>query len=206
MSSSEHGKTPFPGVSVVMPVLDMPVTLVRRAIRSVHGQDYPGAIDIVLWDDGTRDPYRRGAYAALGDGCDETDGAAGDRMVVTYRTQEKRGIARSRNDAVERAGAEWLFWLDGDDQLPPQAISVLVAAVHKSGHHYAIGQCRVVYRRGFRSQPGDEDSGTRFRTRSTFSSSVYRSWASWRSWRYGHSSSASRSGSSSDCAMHRIRT
>jgi cellulose synthase/poly-beta-1,6-N-acetylglucosamine synthase-like glycosyltransferase len=65
MSSKEHGKLLFPVVSVVMPVHDMPMTLVRRALRSVHRQNYSGAIETILWDDGSRNPYYRDAYAAL---------------------------------------------------------------------------------------------------------------------------------------------
>ena len=54
-----------PDVSVVMPVHDMPLPLVRKAIRSVRKQDYPGPIEVVLWDDGSRDPALRAAYAAI---------------------------------------------------------------------------------------------------------------------------------------------
>ena len=127
-----------------MPVHDMPVTLVRRALRSVHRQTYPGVIETILWDDGSRNPYRRGAYAALESWHDNATVPAGHRVIVAHRTQEQRGIARSRNDAVAHAGAEWLLWLDGDDELPSKAISSLVTAVQRSGNPYAIGQCRVV--------------------------------------------------------------
>jgi glycosyltransferase involved in cell wall biosynthesis len=145
MSSKEHGKVSVPTVSVVMPVHDMPMTLVRRALRSVHRQNYPGVIETILWDDGSRNPYRRDAYAALASWPDNTSVPAGHRVVVAHRTQEQRGIARSRNDAVARTGAQWLLWLDGDDELPADAISSLVAAVARSENPYAIGQCRVVY-------------------------------------------------------------
>ncbi len=54
MPTGEHGRAACPDVSVVMPVHDMPAKLVRRAIRSVRRQNHAGAIEVVLWDDGSR--------------------------------------------------------------------------------------------------------------------------------------------------------
>jgi glycosyltransferase involved in cell wall biosynthesis len=138
----------FPDVSVVMPVHDMPLALVRKAIRSVRRQDHPGPIELVLWDDGSRDPVLQTAYAAIAGSFADAVAPVGERVIATFRTAECRGIARSRNDAVRRARAEWLIWLDGDDELPPDAIGRLLAAVRTSGSPYAIGQCRVLYEGG----------------------------------------------------------
>ena len=138
----------FPDVSVVMPVHDMPLALVRKAIRSVRRQDHPGPIELVLWDDGSRDPVLQTAYAAIAGSFVDAVAPVGERVIATFRTAECRGIARSRNDAVRRARAEWLIWLDGDDELPPDAIGRLLAAVRTSGSPYAIGQCRVLYEGG----------------------------------------------------------
>jgi glycosyltransferase involved in cell wall biosynthesis len=134
-----------PDVSVVMPVHDMPLRLVRRAIRSVRRQDHPGPVEVVLWDDGSRDPALRAAYAAIAGSFVDAVAPVGERVIATFRTGECRGIARSRNDAVRRARAEWLIWLDGDDELPPDAISRLLGTVRASGNPYIVGQCRVRY-------------------------------------------------------------
>ena len=65
MPTGEHGRAACPDVSVVMPVHDMPAKLVRRAIRSVRRQDHAGAIEVVLWDDGSGDPALRTAYERM---------------------------------------------------------------------------------------------------------------------------------------------
>ena len=65
MPTGEHGRAACPDVSVVMPVHDMPAKLVRRAIRSVRRQDHAGAIEVVLWDDGSGDPALRAAYERM---------------------------------------------------------------------------------------------------------------------------------------------
>ena len=137
-----------PDVSVVMPVHDMPLSLVHRAIRSVRKQDHAGSIEIVLWDDGSRDPVLSAAYAAIARSSVDAVTPAGERTIVTGRSKERRGIAHSRNEAVRRARADWLIWLDGDDELPPEAISNLLTAVRRSGNPYVVGQCRVVHPSG----------------------------------------------------------
>ena len=137
----------MPDVSVVMPVHDMPVKFVRRAIRSVRKQDHPGPIEVVLWDDGSLDPVRVDAYAAMS-GAFDRETAPGPRTVSTHRGEVRQGIAGSRNDAVMKSGAEWLMWLDGDDELPTDAVGCLLRSVRRSGNQFAIGQCRVVYGHG----------------------------------------------------------
>lgn len=147
MCTCEHTQLPPPDVSVVVPVHDMPPRHVRRAIGSVCRQDHPGAIEVVLWDDGSRDPYRSGAYAAMAATLDDP-AAQGVRTICPHRTAMRQGIACSRNDAVRKASAEWLMWLDGDDELPADAVRQLLGSVRRSGNQYAIGQCRVVYSHG----------------------------------------------------------
>jgi glycosyltransferase involved in cell wall biosynthesis len=145
MCTGEHRGTPAPEVSVIMPVHDMPPKLVRSAIRSVRRQDHHGPIEVVLWDDGSCDPHHRAAYQRMGASFDAAATPAGLRTIVTFRSEERRGIAHSRNAAVLRAGGDWLIWLDGDDELPSDAISRLLTSVRLSGNPYAIGQCRVLY-------------------------------------------------------------
>lgn len=134
-----------PDVSVVMPVHDMPLPLVREAIRSVRKQDHRGPIEVVLWDDGSRDPALQAAYAAMPGAFDRAAPPVGERTIATFRSEECRGIAHSRNEAVRRARSDWLIWLDGDDELPRGAVSDLLAMAHKSGNPYVVGQCRVVH-------------------------------------------------------------
>ena len=134
-----------------MPVHDMPLPLVRKALKSVRRQDHCGPIEVVLWDDGSREPSSRAAYAAIAESFAAAAAPVGERTIVTDGTRERRGIALARNDAVRRARAQWLIWLDGDDELPPDAISRLLASVRGSGNAYAIGQCRLL---PWRSEPG----------------------------------------------------
>ena len=65
VTASSPDSSAIPDVSVVMPVHDMPLHLVRKALKSVRRQDHYGPIEVVLWDDGSREPSVRAAYAAI---------------------------------------------------------------------------------------------------------------------------------------------
>ncbi|MEK6440318.1 glycosyltransferase [Pseudonocardia sp. T1-2H] len=103
----------LPRVAVVMPVRDMDPVLVCRAVASVHGQTYPGPIELVLWDDGSATYDYRFADQWM-DGRE----SAGERTVHPHRWEFSRGIAAARNAGADATSARWLLWLDGDDELP----------------------------------------------------------------------------------------
>jgi glycosyltransferase involved in cell wall biosynthesis len=134
----------LPRVAVVMPVRDMDPVLVCRAVASVHGQTYPGPIELVLWDDGSTTYDYRFADQWM-DGRE----SAGERTVLPLRWESSRGIAAARNAGADATSARWLLWLDGDDELPAEAVGRLVGAT--TGHddvEFVIGQCDVAHPRG----------------------------------------------------------
>ena len=94
-------RTPLPSVTVIIPTLDSELVL-EAALRSLHEQQYAGAIEILCIDggsvDGTRELARRFGAAVL-------HNEAGD-------TPEARAIG------VEAASGELLLFLDADDELP----------------------------------------------------------------------------------------
>ena len=94
-------RTPLPSVTVIIPTLDSELVL-EAALRSLHEQQYAGAIEILCIDggsvDGTRELARRFGAAVL-------HNEAGD-------TPEARAIG------VETASGELLLFLDADDELP----------------------------------------------------------------------------------------
>jgi len=129
-----------PVVSVVMPVFEMPLRLVERALRSVALQDYPGLLEIVIWNDGSR----RRAYNA------ELDHLASavqrpDRVFGVRHSPHNRGISAARNNACKLAHGQWLMWLDGDDELPEHAVSHLIEVARgRADTRLVLGQCRAI--------------------------------------------------------------
>ena len=98
--------------------------LVRMAVESVVGQDYP-SLEAVLVDDGSESA---GALAAL-DGLEAEFAGRGWRVI----RQENRYLGAARNAAAAAARGEWLLFLDDDNVLFPDAVSRLVRAARFSG-------------------------------------------------------------------------
>ena len=102
-----------PKVSVVIPVYNT-VDYLARCLDSVLEQTYEN-IEVVIVDDGSTD----GSSSVL------TEYAARDSRIVLIR-QSNSGEIASRRRGIERAKGVFLFFLDSDDYLAPEAIGRLV--------------------------------------------------------------------------------
>jgi glycosyltransferase involved in cell wall biosynthesis len=96
-----------PAVSVVMPVRDG-ADLLPRAVGSVLAQTFPGW-ELLVTDDGSADatPELLAGYAAA------------DPRVRVFTHPAARGVSAARNTAVRAARAEWVAYLDHDDEFYP---------------------------------------------------------------------------------------
>lgn len=133
-------------MSVVVPVKDTETELLLRAVCSALHQDYPGEIEVVVFDDGSsEDRYRvNSMWMASLQRPDR-------RSLVTSRRQVNRGISATRNAASGMATASWLTWLDSDDEFPDDAVRRLVEVVREDdGVRLVAGQCDVVFPGGRR--------------------------------------------------------
>ena len=120
-TTSEPAAAGWPGVSVVVPVLDEEAHL-RSAVATVLGQDYPGPLEVVL---------------ALGPSRDRTDeiaaelAAADDRVRLVANPTGATGaglnlaVAAARHDVVVR--------LDGHALVPADYVRVAVETLQRTG-------------------------------------------------------------------------
>ena len=120
-SRAARAKTPL--VSVCIVHHERP-ELVRMAVDSVYGQDYP-VLEAVLVDDGSESP----PAVAMLDVLEAEFGERGWRVV----RQENRYAGAARNAAAAASRGEWLLFLDDDNVLFPDAVSRLVSAARFSG-------------------------------------------------------------------------
>lgn len=102
-------------ISVIIPAYNADKYL-RRSIESVLAQDFAGSIQLILVDDGSTD-----GTAKICDGYATTD----TRRQVTVIHRSNGGFSEARNSGIDAAAGEWLFFLDADDVIAPQALSTL---------------------------------------------------------------------------------
>ncbi len=111
-------------VSVIMPVYNKGATL-RSSIDSVKAQTL-GAVEIVIWDDGSTDPETLSAL----------DEASNMPDVVMFRAPNQ-GVVGARNSAIALSRGRYICCLDPDDQIAPTYLEQAVALL-ESQPQYAI--------------------------------------------------------------------
>lgn len=105
-------------------------TMLEECLESVFAQTWPD-LEVIVVDNHSRDDSMTRAEARWGD------------RLRTLRNQRNEGFARGNNQAFAIATGAWLFLLNNDAVLAPDAIANLMrfAAEHPEAGHLA---CRVV--------------------------------------------------------------
>lgn len=112
-------------ISVIIPVYNAESTL-PATVRAVLAQSY-GEVELILVNDGSRD----GSGAVC-------DGFADPRVRVFH--QENRGVSAARNLGLAHAKGDYITFLDADDIVPEDYLSVLYDACQNAD----IAVCDVV--------------------------------------------------------------
>lgn len=100
---------------------------IGECLESLLFQTYKN-IEVVVIVDGATDRTREIAQAYAG-----TD----SRIRVYY--QENAGLSAARNAGVAHARGEFLWFVDSDDVIPPDAASSLVGSLTESGSDFVVG-------------------------------------------------------------------
>ena len=133
---------PPPRVTVCILHYNRP-TLVGQAVASALEQTY-GNLDILILDDGSHAPGVAEALDALV--------AAHDGRIRLVR-QENRYLGAARNGAARAAAGDYVFFLDDDNVLKPEAIATLVQAARTSGTDF-VGSFSDIFRGDCPTAPG----------------------------------------------------
>lgn len=119
--------------SVVIPVYNVAAYL-QPCIDSVLANDCSDC-EIILVDDGSTD----GVSPAL---CDENAARHPERIRVIH--QANQGLGGARNTGIAAATGEYLFFVDSDDTISPDALSILTDAINEShADIYSFQMCQV---------------------------------------------------------------
>jgi glycosyltransferase involved in cell wall biosynthesis len=108
-----------PLISVLMPVYNAPLDMLKAAIDSVRAQVYP-RWELCVADDASPDP----AIAPL-----LRDYAALDARIKVIFRERNGHISQASNSALDLVTGEWVALLDHDDLLTPDALYWVAATV-----------------------------------------------------------------------------
>ncbi|MFE9623145.1 glycosyltransferase family 2 protein [Streptomyces sp. NPDC006527] len=134
-----------PDVTVIIGAYEAMPYLVE-CLASVEAQSMdPARIEVIAVDDGSRD--------GTGDCLDEF--AARAPMAVTVVHQENSGgPSGPRNVGLAKATGRYVFFLDADDRLGPEALERMVAMADKNGTDVVLGRVEGINRKAPRSMWG----------------------------------------------------
>ena len=108
-----------PLISIVLPLYRPDLTMLRETIKSVSDQIYPNW-QLCIVDDHSDDHDLEGYLANL---------SRQESRLDFLRREKSGGIAMASNDAIALAKGEYVCLLDQGDQLTPDALAWIAAAV-----------------------------------------------------------------------------
>ena len=118
----------LPMISVIIPAYNAETTI-RRACASVLSQSY-GNVELIVVNDGSKD----GTQEIL-------DQIAVDHNNVLAIHQPNGGVCRARNNGLQNAKGEYVFFLDSDDEVMPGCLEQFYQIARKTGCGIVAGPC-----------------------------------------------------------------
>lgn len=110
-------------VSIIIPIYAVEKH-VERCISSVFRQDYDGPIECILVDDATPD----GSMAIVSQLLELYSGKIAFKVL---HHKFNAGLSAARNTGLRVAFGDYVYFIDSDDEIMPEAISSLVALADK---------------------------------------------------------------------------
>ena len=120
-------------LSIVVPTYEAAGWL-AGAQRAVLAQDV-GDLEVVVVDDGSHDGTADLCLAI----------AARDARVRVVPLESNQGVSHARQVAVEHARAPYVWFVDADDLVAPEAAARMLAAAHRTGADVVMARSRFVY-------------------------------------------------------------
>ncbi len=121
-------------VTIAIPVWNVE-PYVAAAVESALSQTYPDTRILIVDDRGT-DRSMEIVEKKIG------EHHAEDRVQI-IRHPENKGLGEARNTAIYNTDTDYLYFLDSDDMMQPDAIEKLMAAAQKTGADITVGGTHV---------------------------------------------------------------
>ncbi len=122
-------------ISIIIPWHNSDLILVKRALQSICNQIDKCDVDVVICNDGSKEQYLIELKEMI---------PQFNVPIKIISNDSNKGISVARNNAVKDCKGDWLIWLDADDELFPETVSVLRNEIDGAIYDYFISKC-VVY-------------------------------------------------------------
>lgn len=122
-------------VSIIIPIYNVEA-YIKRCLMSVVNQKYKN-IEIILVDDCGSDNSMNYALSYID--------TLSDINYKVIRHSANRGLSSARNSGIDVCAGEYIFFLDSDDDLPYEAIDLLIHRIEIDQSEIAIGGMNWIY-------------------------------------------------------------
>ncbi len=122
-------------VSIIIPIYKVE-NFIERCLLSALNQTYPET-ELVLVNDCTPDNSMDIVRKIL-----ENHPAGKNTIVINH--EMNRGLSAARNSGIKHASGDYLYFLDSDDELPPNAISILASIARDTNPDLVLGEIDVI--------------------------------------------------------------
>ena len=122
-------------VTIGIPVFKS-VDFIRRSIESALSQTYP-SIEFLIIDDAGFD----GSIDVI-QTIKETHPRGGDIHIINHK--ENLGVAASRNDIIDNAQGEYLFFMDSDDAIVENTIEIMIDNIRQYDAEIVFGSYKKI--------------------------------------------------------------
>lgn len=109
-------------ISIIIPAYNV-ASYITRCLNSIERQDYQGEIECIVVDDCSTDDSNQIIYKYIN---------AHKVSHISYKLinhKENKGVSVARNTALDVATGEYVYFIDGDDYLHSNALSLLANQV-----------------------------------------------------------------------------
>lgn len=127
-----HNKIALPTVSIIIPVYKVE-QYVAACINSVISQDYSGKIECYIVDD-------CGGDRSIDIVKETIANYSGPISFTILEHEHNAGLSAARNTGIRNASGDYLFFLDGDDVIPSDAITRLCAPLLEQSIDVVVGE------------------------------------------------------------------
>lgn len=131
-----------PLVSIILPSFNRK-NIVDRAITSVIKQTYPHW-ELHIVDDGSTDETWKDLLSKLTNWKGNLSSFGRNQKSIQVHQIEHRGVSGARNFGIQKANAEWIAFLDSDDEWYPEKLSKQMD-FHKSNPEFFFSQTKEVW-------------------------------------------------------------